>query len=55
MHSVVAIAIMSKFIMIVGEINILATCLISGFAIVALYGGYFLMTFFSARKMAVRK
>ena len=54
-HSIFAIAVMGKLILIIGEINILATCLISGFAIIALYGGYFLMTYFSARKMAVQR
>lgn len=54
-HAAVAISVMSKLITMIGEINVAATCLISGSLIIALYGGYFLMTFLSARKLAVGK
>jgi len=51
-HSAAAIAAMSKIIALIGEINIPATCLVSGLAIIALYGGYFLLTYLSARNFA---
>lgn len=53
-HSIVAILAMSDLIYAVGEINIMASCLTSGLLIVALYGGYYLMTYFSARHMLMR-
>jgi len=55
MHSVIAIIVMSDLIAIIGEINILITCLTSGLAIIALYGGYFLMTFFSAKTIGIQR
>ena len=54
-HSVVAIVLMSTFIAQVGNINILTTCLTSGLMIIALYGGYFLLTFFSARRIMIQR
>jgi putative ABC transport system permease protein len=53
MHSIVAVVMMSGLIAMVGEVNILATGMISGATIIALYGGYFMMTFFSAKKMVL--
>lgn len=53
-HSFVAILAMSDIIYAVGDINIMASCLGSGLLIAALYGGYFLMTYFSARHMLMR-
>jgi putative ABC transport system permease protein len=52
-HSIVAVAVMGELVVIVGEINVWATCLIAGLVVVALYGGYFAMTYHSAKKMAL--
>ncbi len=51
-HSTVAIFAMSEVIYAVGNVNILATCFASALLIIALYGCYFLMTYFSAKRMA---
>lgn len=54
-HSIVAIIVMSDIIYAIGNINIMASCLASGLLIVALYGGYFLMTYFGARHILLRR
>ncbi|AFL98958.1 ABC-type transport system, involved in lipoprotein release, permease component [Desulfitobacterium dehalogenans ATCC 51507] len=50
-HSVVAIIVASELVLRVGEVNILASCLASGLLIIALYGGYFLLTYFSSKRI----
>ena len=54
-HSTVAIIVMSKVILAIGDVNILATSFISALLIIVLYGCYFLMTYFSAKRMASLK
>lgn len=54
-HSAVAVKAMCNAFMVVGKIDIWAVSLISGRAIMTLYGGYFLITFFSARKIILQR
>ena len=51
-HSIVAIIVMSKVVLAIGKVNILATSFAAALLIVAIYGGYFLMTYYSAKRMA---
>ncbi|MDR2359977.1 MAG: FtsX-like permease family protein [Oscillospiraceae bacterium] len=53
-HSVVGIKAMSIFAEALGSRNIFAMSLTSGGAIVLIYGGYFLVTYFNAKKIALR-
>lgn len=53
-HSVVAVKVLCDALMVVGKINIWSVSLISGRAVVTLYGGYFLITFFSAKKIILQ-
>ncbi|MDR3051451.1 MAG: FtsX-like permease family protein [Oscillospiraceae bacterium] len=50
-HSFVAIKVMSILVEMMGNINIFAISLIAGGMLVLIYGGYFLVTYLSARKM----
>jgi putative ABC transport system permease protein len=43
---------MSKVVLAIGKVNILATSFAAALLIVAIYGGYFLMTYYSAKRMA---
>lgn len=54
-HSIVAIIVISDVVYAIGEINIMASCLASGLLVAALYGGYFLMTYFGAKGMLTGK
>jgi putative ABC transport system permease protein len=52
-HSVVAIKVMNTISEILGSLNILTSSLVTGGVILLVYGGYFALTYLSARKSAV--
>jgi putative ABC transport system permease protein len=54
-HSVVAIKVMNTLVEMLGNANILAASLVTGVVIALVYGGYFALTYLSARKSAVVK
>ncbi len=54
-HSIVAIIVVSKVVYMIGEVNIFASSMITVVIIAAIYGGYFLMTYLSARRVLTQK
>ncbi|MDR0570473.1 MAG: ABC transporter permease [Clostridiales Family XIII bacterium] len=54
-HSLVAVKVMGALVEALASLNIFATSLVTGGAVALFYGGYFLMTYRSARRMALRQ
>jgi putative ABC transport system permease protein len=53
-HAIVGIKVMSVLVEALGDLNIFAMSLTAGGAVVLIYGGYFLVTYFSAKKMILQ-
>ncbi len=54
-HSIVAIIVVSKIVYMIGDVNILASCLVTVVIIAVIYGGYFLMTYLRCKTGAYAK
>ncbi|GHU44538.1 ABC transporter permease [Clostridia bacterium] len=52
-HSVIAIKSMSDIVSAMGDMDVLAMSLVTGVLMIGIYGGYFLITYFTAKRMAV--
>jgi len=51
-HSIVGITLLSEIVKALADMNILVMSLVASFVILLVYGGYFIMTYINAKKMA---